>query len=93
MYSIVSVKRFKKSFKKLSRSGRYDAAILEDTLNLLAFGKPLPQKYQNHFLSGVLAEYEECHIQGDLLLIYKRNKEKGIITLYDIGTHSELFGQ
>lgn len=75
------------------RSGRYNLSLLGSVSGLLASGKPLPQKYQNHFLSGVLAEYEECHIQGDLLLVYKKHKDEGIIVLHDIGTHSELFGQ
>ena len=75
----------------MSRSGRYDFSVIEKTLDMLASGKPLPQQYQNHFLSGTLAKYEECHIHGDLLLLYKKDRDEKIIVLYNIGTHSELF--
>lgn len=39
-----------------------------------------------------MQEYKEWHLQGDLLLIYRKDEAARVIMLYDIGTHSELFG-
>ncbi|MCI8833165.1 MAG: type II toxin-antitoxin system mRNA interferase toxin, RelE/StbE family [Clostridia bacterium] len=33
----------------------------------------------------------ECHIQPDVLLEYKKNKNELILLLVSIGSHSELF--
>lgn len=33
----------------------------------------------------------ECHIEPDLLLIWKQYEEEKLITLNRIGIHSELF--
>ena len=52
--------------------------------------KSLPQKFQDHQLKGVLKEYRECHIRGDLLLVYKIIKDDLILVLVDIGSHSYL---
>ena len=57
---------------------------------MLATGKKLPEKYKNHPLRGSLNGYYDCHILPDWILIYKIEKEKLILLLFDIGTHSDL---
>jgi len=47
------------------------------------------KKYKDHSLIGDYADFMECHIKPDLLLIYRF--EESILKLVDIGTHSELF--
>lgn len=37
-----------------------------------------------------MARYRDCHLRGDVVLIYKRCE--GSIRLARIGSHSELFG-
>ena len=32
---------------------------------------PLPENYQDHALVGEWKGYRDCHIQGDLVLIYQ----------------------
>ena len=58
---------------------------------MLAKGENLPAKYKNHPLNGKYTGYYDCHIFPDWILIYKIEKEKLILLLFDIGTHSDLF--
>ena len=80
--------RFKKDYKQAQRQGR-DLSALKDVLEQLVTGKPLPQKYSDHRLSGKFKQYRECHIQGDWLLVYRVGF--GVVELVRLGTHSELF--
>jgi mRNA interferase YafQ len=91
MYSLVPGKRFKKSLKRIAKSGKYDISAVQGVVEIILSKQKLAQKYKNHFLSGELSDFEECHIHGDLLLIYKKHEIEQIIFLYDIGTHSDLF--
>ena len=91
MYKPARTKQFKKDFKRLMRSGRYDMKKLENTLELLVKNVALPARYENHALKGRLYGSFECHIEPDWLLIYL--KIDGIMVLYLMrtGSHSELF--
>lgn len=51
----------------------------------------MPEKYKNHQLKGNLQGYYDCHILPDLVLIYKIEKDKLILLLFDIDSHSNLF--
>lgn len=64
---------------------------LEALVNLLEAGEELDIRYKDHELKGKYSGIRECHIQNDILLLYR--KEKGILVLVmvDIGTHSYLF--
>lgn len=64
---------------------------MEEVVDLLANGKTLPAKYKNHPLKGNYLGYYDCHILPDWVLIYKIEKEKLILLLFDIGTHSDLY--
>ena len=71
MYKIVSTKRFRKDYKKLSKSGHSDVSLLNRVINTLAQGKMLEEKYKDHVLKGSMEGTHECHITPDLLLVYK----------------------
>jgi len=93
MYLIRKTNSFEKSFKKIKKSG-IKSIIVKDlsfVIDSLAFGVNLPTLYKDHKLSGKLSDCRECHIKGDLLLIYKIEKENLILILVDIGSHSQLF--
>jgi mRNA interferase YafQ len=92
MYTVKPSKTYRKSIKKILKSGRFNIQLLEDVVNTLAAGKVLSVKYQDHALAGDLSEYRECHIKPDILLIYTKIKNELILVLVDIGSHSELFG-
>jgi mRNA interferase YafQ len=60
-----------------------------DAMVMLIWEEPLPTKYREHYLSGDYSGYTECHVEGDLLLIYRLFSEK--ILFFRTGTHSDLF--
>jgi len=91
MYYKHYTKRFQKSFKKIIRSGKIKREEVESVVNVLASRKKLDKKYQDHILHGGLGGFHECHIKGDLLLIYYIKNQELVLVLFDIGTHSELF--
>jgi mRNA interferase YafQ len=45
-------------------------------------------------LKGEWAEYRECHIGGDFLLIYRLvdDSQNGVVVFVRAGTHADLFG-
>ncbi len=95
MYLVIYSRRFKKSFRKLRRSGKLSPAVrsdLAEIFELLARRKNLPLSYADHQLQGDHNTYRECHLRGDLLLMYRVDEEKEVVMLSDIGSHSQLFG-
>lgn len=88
-------KRLQKDWDKLLKSGRYDMGRLKETMLLIiANAGPLPAEYKDHQLEGQWAEYRECHVGGDFLLVYQVvmvDKLWGGVFFARAGTHSELF--
>ncbi|WP_420632785.1 type II toxin-antitoxin system YafQ family toxin [Candidatus Palauibacter sp.] len=88
-------RRFLKDWKRLSRSGRYDMNRLKAVmLHLIANDAPLGPERRDHALKGSRADYRECHIGGDFLLIYRLDETdgpSGSIYFARVGTHAELF--
>jgi len=94
MYQIRPTKRFLKSLVKLKRGGLKQNAIveIERVIDALASGLKLDVSYRDHQLLGELADYRECHIRGDLLLIYQIRENELVLVLIDVGSHNQLFG-
>ena len=92
MYKIIRTKKFEKALKQAERSGKFYRKKLEDTIDLLARGTILPMHLRDHALHGDYEGSRECHIQGDLLLIYEKHDDILVLVMIDIGTHHELFG-
>jgi len=91
MYDIVLTSRYKKSLRKIEKSGRCRISDIEKVVNVIASGKKFGAKHQDHSLAGDMSEYRECHIKNDLLLVYYLSSDKLILVLVDIGSHSDLF--
>ena len=53
--------------------------------------EPLEAKYKDHTLSGNYADFRECHIKPDLLLIYTFDDKYNELVLTRFNSHSELF--
>jgi len=67
-YIVKPTTQFKKDYKlALKRGLKID--LLEKVVELLAMGTPLPEKNQDHALSGNWTGYRECHILPDWLLV------------------------
>jgi mRNA interferase YafQ len=84
--------KFKHNRRALIRRG-LDMSKLEQTIDLLLTGLPMPPKYKDHALKGTYIDYRECHVDGlpDWLLIYRIDKDRLILVLTDTGTHADLF--
>lgn len=82
--------KFKKDYKRILKRG-YDIAKLEKVILLLASNQELPPEYKDHVLIGDFANFRECHITPDWLLIYTIQEQELILVLLRTGTHSDLF--
>lgn len=78
-----------KVWKKLIKDG-YNLKLLEEVVDMLSNGEKLPQKYKNHPLKGSYSNFYDCHILPDWVLIYKIEKDKLVLLLFDTGTHADL---
>lgn len=88
MLEIVQSSRFKRDIKKIKKQGK-NLSDLKAVINLLLREQPLPEKYQDHNLSGNYNDSRECHIRTDWLLIYRSTDTE--LQLARTGSHSELF--
>lgn len=80
-------------FKKDLKRYKYDQGKLDDlqkVLDCLEETGVVPKDYKPHQLFGNYKGFLECHVQEDFLLIWI-DKEKPLIKLVRIGSHSELF--
>lgn len=89
-YELETTGHFKKDLKTVIKRG-YNMTLIQSVIDLLCSGQPLPEKNQDHALSGNWANYRECHITPDWLLIYKVEDNILVLTLTRTGSHSDLF--
>ncbi len=90
MFNLSTTKQFEKDYKLCKRRG-LDMRIIEIVFELLAENGNVTAKYKPHKLQGDYADFWECHIQNDWLLIWLIDAEKKEIQLTRTGTHSDLF--
>ncbi len=89
MIDIVYSAQFKKDFKKIRKLPLPDLKIIFEVISTLEQEIALDIKFRDHELTGNWANFRECHIKPDLLLIYKTDHIE--LKLARIGSHSELF--
>ena len=89
-YTIIPSTRFQRDLKRAQKRGVNIQAIT-DVIKLLAAGEALDRKYKDHPLSGNYAHCRECHIEPDLLLVYRYAADELLLYLVRTGTHSDLF--
>lgn len=87
MKRLTTTRKFLKNYK--SRVSEKDDKIFQYVVDKLLKGEKLEKKYREHQLTGKLKDFRECHLKGDLLLIYQVFEDE--IRLIDIGSHSQLF--
>ena len=92
LYEVITSKQYEKDVRLAVRRG-LDIEKLLEVVRLLRNGEPLPEKHRNHLLHGDYKGYWECHVTPDWLLLYAKDTEIRIISLYRTGTHSDLFGK
>lgn len=80
---------FSKDLKRIKKRG-YDLSLMSEVVNRLQEGKPLPEKYKDHALTGNWKGFRDCHIQPDWILVYRVHQDKLLLVLSRTGTHSDL---
>ena len=85
IYKLDESNAYKKDKKALSKKQLQKLAVV---IKKLLDGEVLESKY--HSLKGKLKDFRDCHIEPDLVLIYKKSEEYLILTALRIGSHSSL---
>jgi mRNA interferase YafQ len=80
--------QFKKDFKLVNKRG-YNPDHLFDILIKIIWEEPLPECNREHLLSGNYADFTECHVKNDWVIVYYFCEEGVVFTR--TGTHSDLF--
>ena len=91
-YTVKFTTQFKKDYKLAVKRGM-KIALLDAVITDLANGVPLPEKNNDHALTGNWVGHRECHVLPDWLLIYRIDGDVLVLTLARTGTHSDLFGK
>ena len=91
-YTVKTTTQFKKDFK-LAMKRVLKIELLEEVISILSIGESLPDKHNDHALSGNWIGHRECHILPDWLLIYRIEDDVLVLTLTRTGSHSDLFGK
>lgn len=82
---------FKRDFKRAIRRGK-DPAKIQSVVKLLCSGEPLPATLRDHALKGKYAGYRDCHVEPDLVLVYRIVRDQLQLVCVRLGTHADLFG-
>ena len=88
MKKLIFSSKFKKDVKYYTKK-HISLASLELVLYLLKNDIKLPPKFKQHRLNGDKSNYMECHIKGDILLLYIGND--CVIELLRLASHDKLF--
>jgi mRNA interferase YafQ len=86
---IITTKTFKKNFKQY----KHNQKVLKKFklfIDILIENKKIPKNFHLHKLKGQLNNHFEVHLFPDILIIYLKI-EHNIISLENIGSHTDLF--
>lgn len=89
MYSLEYSTQLKKDFKKITKMPIQDILEAGNIISKLQRGEVLDLKNVDHSLTGNWANFRDCHIKPDLVLIYRI--VDNTLQLARIGSHSDLF--
>lgn len=90
-YTVHYTQRFKKSLKRARQLPGFKPERLKLVITKLSEGASLPPAYKDHALTGAMHSFRECHLSPDILLIYQIDTPVLMLTLINIGKHSQLF--
>lgn len=92
---VIYAKDFPDDWDRLEHSGKHDMNRIKEVISLLVMNNgPLPPEWRDHKLNGPFDGMRECHVKGDLLLVYQIGKKSycEVVVFLNIGTHSDIFG-
>lgn len=95
MLEVNETKRFLKDLAKVSKSSKPSTLKtikenLKEALKYIVAQKPLPPEYRDHKMDRAYLGYRDCHILGDVVLVYQVDQENNVVNLNRIGSHSVL---
>ena len=91
MRTIERTRQFKRDYKRESR-GRHRTDLDEQLaviVQALASDDMLEPHHHDHTLGGLWADFRDCHLRPDLVLIYQKPDAR-TLRLVRIGSHAEL---
>ena len=91
MYHVIPSNQYRKSLGRIGQHKDFQVKKLDEIVKLLENGETLAPRHRDHELKGDHAGIRECHVQNDVLLLYRKEKDMLVLLLVDIGTHSYLF--
>lgn len=91
MWTIETTRTFRKDVKRERRGplGKKVDRLLFEFVDLLVADAKLPERCRDHAMIGEWADFRDCHIRPDLVLIY-RKLNNDVLQLVRLGSHSEL---
>ncbi|MCC6934200.1 MAG: type II toxin-antitoxin system YafQ family toxin [Candidatus Yanofskybacteria bacterium] len=95
MYELSHTRTFERSLRRLKASGQFKGKTKTEFASILARlenGANLPVHNEDHALTGEWRGYRDCHIRGNLLLVYRKDERARMVVLVDIGNHANIFG-
>jgi mRNA interferase YafQ len=93
MYTLSFTNRFEKDLMLIKKRSLKDLNLISSFLKtelIVKGAEGLPKKYRAHKLSGNYKDNWECHIKGDLLIIWLEITSENEI-LVRAGSHTDLF--
>ena len=91
MLNRIFTRQFSRDLKLAVRRGK-DLGKITKVIDLLCTQEPLPPNLRDHALSGDYAGYRDCHVEPDLVLIYRIVEDQLQLICFRLGTHRDLFG-
>jgi mRNA-degrading endonuclease YafQ of YafQ-DinJ toxin-antitoxin module len=84
---------FEASAKQLAPEDSKEAGRIKDFMICKGEIPPrrLPGTMNDHALGGAFSEFKECHLAGNVLLLYTHKGD--LITLYRVCTHDDIHGK
>ena len=90
MLARVFKKQFSRDLKRVVRRGK-DLGKITHVIDLLCAQEPLPPSLHDHALSGNYNGCRDCHVEPDLVLIYRIDHGQLQLICLRLGSHSDLF--
>ena len=92
VFDVVATIAFKKDKKRYNNNPKKIEKVLNVIDILQRKGVDgIPAEMKPHYLKGKYKGCLECHIEGDLLIIWIQEDDENVIYLMRLGSHSELF--
>ena len=91
MRTIRSTRSFRQDRRRVLRGVRRDTlnADLTEIIDLLRNDAFIPARFNDHPMHGNWRGYRNCHIHGDLVLLYRKIGDD-VLELVGLGSHSQL---